>query len=92
MYDPDAIKCQIYRSPRQEGMYLYLHARVTLDELPAALLKSFGRPEPVMELELSAQRRLAREDVTVVMQNLEEQGFHLQMPPDPIRAELHDGD
>jgi len=87
-----SIKCHIYRSPRQDGMYLYLHARLSLDELPAALLESFGRPEEVMELELTPQRRLAREDVTVVMHNLEGQGFHLQMPPDPIRADLYYGD
>jgi uncharacterized protein YcgL (UPF0745 family) len=48
------------------------------------LLKLFGEPVRVMELELSPARPLAREDVTQVMRNLREQGFHLQMPPSPV--------
>jgi uncharacterized protein YcgL (UPF0745 family) len=27
------------------------------------------------------ERTLAREDITVVLENLEKQGYHLQMPP-----------
>ena len=34
-----------------------------------------------MNLELTPERKLAYEDVTLVMQNLDEQGYHLQMPP-----------
>ncbi len=92
MDDDPRITCHIYRSSRQDGMYLYVHARTSLDALPVDLLKLFGPPQRVMELDLSPGRRLAREDVSVVMRNLASQGFHLQMPPDPIRPELHYGD
>jgi uncharacterized protein YcgL (UPF0745 family) len=35
-----------------------------------------------MELELTAERKLAREDPQKVMTNMRDQGFHLQMPSD----------
>jgi uncharacterized protein YcgL (UPF0745 family) len=40
-----------------------------------------NEPIFVMELELSPDRKLAREDVNKVIHNLETQGFHVQMPP-----------
>jgi uncharacterized protein YcgL (UPF0745 family) len=33
------------------------------------------------DLVLTPERKLAREDITVVLENLEKQGYHLQMPP-----------
>ena len=35
----------------------------------------------VMEVELSPERKLAREDVNTVIKNLDSQGFHVQIPP-----------
>jgi len=77
----ETLPCWVYRSPRKQEMYLYLAAEDAFDRVPAALLERFGEPILVIELELSAQRRLAREDVTRVMANLRDQGFHLQLPP-----------
>jgi uncharacterized protein YcgL (UPF0745 family) len=48
--------------------------------VPAALLALLGNPIYVMELELNAERRLAQEDVLEVLKNLQERGWHLQMP------------
>jgi uncharacterized protein YcgL (UPF0745 family) len=80
----DSLTCWIYRSSRKDVMYLYLAAEADFEAVPGALLKLFGEPVRVMELELSPARPLAREDVTQVMRNLREQGFHLQMPPSPV--------
>ena len=85
-----SLRCWVYRSPRKQEMYLYLAREDDFDILPAPLLQGFGRPELVFELELDAQRRLAREDVTQVMHNLREQGFHLQMPP-KLTPDLYHG-
>lgn len=74
--------CWIYKSPRKEEMYLYLAAREGFEVLPRALLDHFGPPVFVMELALHPERRLARENVVKVMDNLDTQGFHLQMPPE----------
>ena len=35
----------------------------------------------VFDLVLTPQRKLAREDIKQVLENLDKQGFHLQMPP-----------
>lgn len=78
----DRLPCWIYKSPRKNEMYLYLAKEDGFDELPEALMSRFGKPEFVMELELHEGRPLAREDVTKVMANLRERGFHLQMPPE----------
>jgi hypothetical protein len=59
--------------------------------VPQALLARFGKPEQVMEITLSEQRKLAREDVKLVMSNLLSQGFHLQMPP-KMDVDLYVGD
>ncbi len=72
-------------------MYLYLAKADNFEEIPQALLSLFGEPFLVMQLELSLDRPLAREDVSKVIGNLKEQGFHLQMPPKPI-PEMNDGD
>ena len=73
-------------------MYLYLTKEDDFDSVPDALLKRFGQPVQVMELELHTDRPLAREDVTKVMANLQQQGFHLQMPPKLIPELYHGAD
>ena len=88
----NTVKCHIYRCSRRDEMYLYVHEQKTTSELPEDLLKLVKNLTHVMELELSEERKLAREDVLAVMQNLEEKGYHLQMPPDPMKPDLHYGD
>ena len=83
--------CWIYRSPRQDQMYLYLKQKDDFDSLPEQLVRRFGAPSLVMELNLHAGRKLARENIHTVMNNLKERGYHLQMPP-KIKVELNDGE
>ena len=75
--------CTIYRSSKHEGMYLYVDKQEDLDRVPDALLKRFGKPEQAMTLVLTPERELARVDIAKVLEGLEEQGFFLQMPPQP---------
>ena len=77
----DDLHCWVYRSPRKQEMYLYLAGEDAFDRVPDTLLESFGDPILVIELELNPERKLAREDVNTVMSNLDERGFHVQMPP-----------
>lgn len=86
----DTLPCWVYRSARKQEMYLYLATEDGFDRVPAALLERFGEAILVIALELSLERKLAREDVSQVMTNLRQQGFHLQMPPQ-LRAELYHG-
>jgi len=77
---------RVYRSTRRQEMYLFVDAAEDLTRVPEALLKGFGRPVQAMELELDAERKLARAEVTVVLERIETEGFYLQMPP-PLEAE-----
>ena len=86
----DSLPCWVYRSVRKREMYLFLAEEGGFDRVPADLLERFGDPVLVIELELSPQRRLAREDVDLVMANLRSQGFHLQLPP-PMDTPLYNG-
>ena len=71
----------VYRSPKKEGMYLYVEKSQGLNKVPETLLKVFGDPEHAMTLALKPERKLAQVDVGEVIKQIEEQGFFLQMPP-----------
>lgn len=63
-------------------MYLYLRQRDDFNCLPDELKKHVGRLDFAMQIELHAQKKLARENPATIMENLRKQGFHLQMPGD----------
>ena len=75
------ISCDVYKSDRRELMYLYVLEAEGLERVPAALMKTFGNPTFVMNVELTPDKALAKEDSKVVIEHLETQGYHLQMPP-----------
>lgn len=71
-------------------MFLYLREQDAFELIPETLRSRFGPPQFVMELALTPERKLARADVAVVMENLADQGFHLQLPPD-LDPDLYHG-
>lgn len=73
--------CDIYRSPRESEMYLYVSKQQGMEAVPEKLQELFGKPVHVTTLVLTPERRLARADVEKVLNALEEQGYYLQMPP-----------
>ena len=75
------IICEIFRSPKEEGMYLYVKKEEGLSRVPEELLKMFGRPQQAMVLLLTPEKKLAHASVDKVAESLEEKGFYLQMPP-----------
>lgn len=77
------VLCSIYRSSRIDGMYLYVDKKEDLARVPDELLKTFGKPELAMTLALHAERKLARADVSKVLESIAQNGFYLQMPPKP---------
>ncbi|MBP3975671.1 YcgL domain-containing protein [Pseudoxanthomonas spadix] len=77
----------IYKSLRKAETYVYLVARDDFARLPPPLRAQLGTLVFVLEVTLTPERKLAREDVAVVRRNLATQGFHLQFPPtqlDPL--------
>jgi uncharacterized protein len=75
------IICEIYRSPKEEGMYLYVKKEEGLTKVPEELLKVFGKPQQAMVLLLTPGKKLAHASVEKVAESLETQGFYLQLPP-----------
>ena len=73
--------CSIYKSPRKNEMYLYVDKREALSRVPEGLLAAFGPPQHAFDLLRTPERKLAREDIDKVLANIENQGYHLQMPP-----------
>ncbi len=78
----DSIDCWIYKSTKKEEMYLYIRQQDNFEDIPEVLLQGFGEPVFVMQLALTPRRKLARANVQTVINNLQQQGFHLQMPPE----------
>lgn len=73
--------CDIYRSPKESEMYLYVLKTEGLNRVPDALLEKFGKPVHTMTLLLRNDRKLARVDVDKVRASLAERGYFLQLPP-----------
>ena len=73
--------CSIYRSSKRAGMYLYVLKSDELERVPEGLLAVFGKPLLAFNLVLTPERKLQQEDIAQVLENLDKQGYHLQMPP-----------
>jgi uncharacterized protein YcgL (UPF0745 family) len=74
------MNCFIYRCSRKEDLYIYLAEKEDFSTVPAEIMRSLGNIEFSMELEITPESKLAREDASTVVRNLEEKGFHLQLP------------
>ncbi len=64
-------------------MYIYVAERDAFSRVPPELLKRFGRPVEAMSIELDADMKLARADAVTVLEQIQQAGFYLQMPPAP---------
>lgn len=82
------MKCYIYRCSRKPDMYIYLAEEDDFSKVPTNIFNSLGIIEFAMELELSADKKLAKENPVTVMENLKENGFHLQLPNEMPIEEL----
>jgi uncharacterized protein YcgL (UPF0745 family) len=76
-----AMHCYVYASQRKADTYLWMSQRDMFDALPESLLLLLGELRFVLEVELSGQRKLPQEDIEQVLENLRQQGWHLQLPP-----------
>ena len=72
---------KIFRSSKRDGMYLYVDTDESLSRVPADLLKRFGQPVEIMEMQLEPSRKLARAEAASVLEQIETAGFYLQLPP-----------
>lgn len=75
------MQCFIYKSLKKAELYLYLERKDDFSAVPQSLFDSFGRLAFVMELELTPERKLAKENPAKVIASLQNKGFFVQMPP-----------
>jgi uncharacterized protein YcgL (UPF0745 family) len=74
------MQCTIYKSLKRQDTYLYTASKDDFSRVPDNLLRLLGGTVHVMDLDLQPERKLAQEDAAEVLQNLQERGWHLQMP------------
>ena len=80
--------CHIYRSNRKLDTYLYLLDKDDFSVIPEDLLRVFGPPEFSFSFDLTVERELAKEDAGEVLENLEAQGYHLQLQDDVLVEQM----
>jgi uncharacterized protein YcgL (UPF0745 family) len=80
--------CHIYRSNQKLDTYLYLIDKDDFSVVPQELLRVFGEPEFSFSFDLTEGRKLAKEDAAEVIENLEAQGYHLQLQDDELIEEM----
>jgi len=74
------MKTFIYRCSRKPDMYIYLAEEDDFSKVPKDIYNSLGIIEFSMELIIEEGMRLAREQPEKILSNLNEHGFHLQLP------------
>jgi hypothetical protein len=80
--------CHIYRSDIKFDTYLYLAEKDDFSVIPDDLLRVFGTPEFSFSFDLKQERELAREDTGQVLENLVNQGYHLQLQSDILVEQM----
>ncbi|MFT4632557.1 MAG: hypothetical protein ACI8PP_002115 [Candidatus Pseudothioglobus sp.] len=78
------VTCDVYKSDKKAGLYLYVDHAEGLVRVPETLLLQFGPPRLTLSFELHGDRRMARQDPQVVLKNLSADGYHIQLPPAPF--------
>ena len=77
------MQAYVYKSQFKQDTYVYLAKREDFDAIPAAVRAQLAPFAFVLELTLTAQRRLAQADAAQVRRSLNEHGFYVQFPPAP---------
>ena len=75
------MKCEVYRSNRKAGTYLFVADAEDLGNLPDDLKARLEPLEWVMAIDLAERETLAATRPATVIDSIESRGFFLQMPP-----------
>ena len=82
------MQCFVYRSQRKVDTYLYIAQRDDFEAVPDVVMKAFGPAEFALEFELTPERKLSQENIVEVMENLNNRGFHLQLPKSDVEQTI----
>ncbi|GAB3731590.1 YcgL domain-containing protein [Silanimonas algicola] len=84
------MQAYVYKSLRKAETFVYLRERDAFGLLPEVLRAQLGDLRFVLDVALTPDRKLAREDAAVVRANLAGKGFHVQFPPPPVDRSVDD--
>jgi len=73
--------CAVYKSSKKANTYIFVKTRDEFDDVPKALMSTFGSPILVTLFNLATKDKLGFADLDKVKSNLVEQGYYLQLPP-----------
>ncbi len=73
--------CSVYRSSKNDELYVYVDKQDGLSRVPDTLKETVGELTLVMTLLIKEDKRLARVNGADVLSAIEKQGYYLQMPP-----------
>ena len=79
------MRVAVYKTVKHKDLFLYVSEEEGLARVPEELLKKFEDPQLALTFDLDADRTLAQEDPSIVLWNLAESGYHLQLPPPETR-------
>ena len=75
------MKCEVYRSNRKAGTYLFVADAEDLGNLPDDLKARLEPLEWVMAIDLAERDTLDATRPATVIDSIESRGFFLQLPP-----------
>jgi len=82
------MNCYIYRCSGKNDMYIYLKDQDDFSVVPDHIKKSLGDTEFSLEVDITPEKKLAKENPETVIANLTEHGFHLQLPSEKSIEEV----
>ena len=80
--------CYVYRCSAKQDMYIYLAKENDFESIDENLKKKLGELKFAMTLDLDDNTKLAKENPATILNNLESQGFHLQLPAETSVEEI----
>jgi len=82
--------CCVYKCLHRQETFLFVLKENDFSGVPEPLLRALGEIEKIIELELTPERKVARGNARYIMDDLLQNGFHLQLPPNkkPERFDL----
>ncbi|MDC2888474.1 YcgL domain-containing protein [Psychrosphaera algicola] len=73
--------CTVYKSSKKAETFLYVEKADDFSRVPEPLMAIMGPPTLVMTMDLDKRQKLGQADLTRVKNEIQENGFYLQIPP-----------
>ena len=84
-----SIQVSVYKSPKKAELYLYVLQKEQLENLPDELKVMFGKPEHVIDFEISENKKMPRVNPLEAIKSIQKKGYFIQMPPTEIEKLGH---